>query len=165
MIEKILQHRILRFIVGGGVAAAFNLLLMFMLIHEMNFSSPFLKNIANVISIELSLLLSFFIYRIWVWDGGSWIIKDVLLRQIPLYHVSAGAAVFVRIFIIFPILDWCKVNYGINTLVGVVFSATLNYLISDKLVFKSSAKPQSDQLNPGSNLSEMYYPEGFLALS
>lgn len=160
MITKILHHRILRFIIGGGIAAAFNLLLIFLLIHEMNFSTPFLRNLANLISIELSLLLSFFIYRIWVWNGGSWVVKDVLFRQLPLYHISASTAVFVRIFIVFPILDWLGVNYGINTLIGVVFSATLNYLVSDKLVFQSPAKQQPNELMQGNHLSEMYYPEG-----
>lgn len=160
MITKFMRHRIFRFIMGGGVAAAFNLLLIFLLIHEMNFSTSFLRNVANLISIELSLLLSFFIYRIWVWNGGSWIVKDVLLRQLPLYHISASMAVFVRIFIVFPILDWLGVNYGINTLIGVVFSATLNYLVSDKLVFQRKDKQQVSEIIPGNSVSEIHYPEG-----
>lgn len=160
MITKFMRYRIFRFIVGGGVAAAFNLLLIFLLIHEMNFSTPFLRNIANLISIELSLLLSFFIYRIWVWNGGSWIVKDVLLRQLPLYHISASTAVFVRIFIVFPMLDWLGVNYGINTLIGVVLSASLNYLVSDKLVFKRQAEQQSNEPILGNPLYEIHYPEG-----
>ncbi|MEA5581269.1 glycosyltransferase [Nodularia harveyana UHCC-0300] len=160
MITKVIQHRIFRFIVGGGVAATFNLLLMFLLIHEMDFSTPFLRNVANLISIELSLLLSFFIYRIWVWNGGSWVVKDVLFRQLPLYHISASAAVFVRIFIVFPVLDWLGVNYVINTLIGVVLSATLNYLISDKLVFKTQSKQPKNEKNQGNYESEIYYPEG-----
>ncbi|MDM3849271.1 MAG: glycosyltransferase [Aphanizomenon gracile PMC627.10] len=160
MITKVIQHRIFRFIIGGGVAAAFNLLLIFLLIQEMNFSTPFLRNVANLISIELSLVMSFFIYRIWVWNGGSWIVKDVLLRQLPLYHISASTAVFVRIFIVFPILDWLGVNYGINTLIGVVFSATTNYLVSDKLVFKTQSKQQPNEKIEGNYGSEIYYPEG-----
>lgn len=96
-----------------------------------------LRNLANVSSIELSLLFSFFVYRIWVWPGASWKIHQVLLYQIPLYHVSAGASIILRSLILFPILDWLRFNYLINTLVGVLVAASLNYVISDRLVFRT----------------------------
>jgi dolichol-phosphate mannosyltransferase len=153
MLKKLFQQKVLKFLVGGGVAAAINLLLIYTLIESLGFNTPTLRNFANVISIELSLLASFFIYRIWVWPGGTWTIKEVLWRQIPLYHVSAGSAVFARIFLLFPLLDWLGVNYKINTLVGVLVSASLNYLISDRFVFKTSQQGAKASSN-------IYYPEG-----
>ncbi|MCL1470617.1 glycosyltransferase [Argonema antarcticum] len=159
MLSKLFRGRIFKFIVGGGVAAAFNLLLIFCLIDILGFDTPVLRNVANIVSIELSLLLSFFIYRIFVWPGGDWTVQKVLLRQLPLYHISAGSAIIARIFIIFPVLDWLGVNYAINTIMGVLVSATLNYLISDKLVFNTQVKNKKSQSNaeisPG-----LYYPEG-----
>ena len=85
MLKKIFRQRVFKFIVGGGIAAAFNLLLIFVMIEWLGFNTPLLRNIANIVSIELSLLLSFFIYRIWVWSGGVWTIREVLIKQIPLY--------------------------------------------------------------------------------
>ncbi len=146
MIKKLLEKRVIKFLIGGGIAALFNLLLMFIFIEICQFNTPVQRNIANIIAIELSLLLSFFIYRNFVWTGGIWTVKDVLLKQIPLYHISAGVAVLTRIFIVFPLLDYLGVNYQINTLIGVLFSASINYIISDKLVFKEN--------------KDMYYPEG-----
>lgn len=159
MWKKLPSKKILKFLLGGGVAAIINLILIFWLIDILKFNTPFLRNVANAISIELSLLASFFIYRIWVWTGGNWTIKEILLRQIPLYHIAAGAAIFLRLFFIFPVLDWLKVNYAINTLVGVLVGATINYVISDSLVFKTQVKPSHYQQQ---NLSEaeLYYPEG-----
>ncbi|MBC8120618.1 MAG: glycosyltransferase [Gemmatimonadaceae bacterium] len=139
MLKTLLQKRAVKFLIGGGMAAAFNLLLIHAMIDWLDFSSPFLRNIANALSIELSLVLSFFIYRIWVWPGGSWSFTQVLVRQLPLYHVSAGSAVLLRILVIFPLLDWLGVNYAINTLVGVLASSILNYVIADRLVFKESS--------------------------
>jgi dolichol-phosphate mannosyltransferase len=151
--------KIFKFVIGGGVAAFFNLILIFLLIDGLGFNTPLLRNIANIVSIELSLVLSFFIYRIWVWSGGVWRVREVLLRQLPLYHLSAGVAVISRIFLIFPILDWLKVNYAINTLIGVLVSATLNYFISDRLVFNNSHQytrdPKWKKLS-----SDVYIPEG-----
>ena len=150
--------RVFKFLLGGGVAAVINLILMAYLVEYRGFDTPFLRNIANAISIEISLVASFFIYRIWVWTGGSWKLKEVLLRQITLYHISAGAAIVIRVFVIFPLLDWLKVNYNINTLVGVIVGATINYIISDRIVFKESKK--SDKLQNVEPQSDLFYPEG-----
>jgi dolichol-phosphate mannosyltransferase len=157
MLKKLVRSKIFKFLVGGGVAAAFNLALMFFLIEWLGFNTPFLRNVANVVSIEISLIFSFFVYRIWVWPGGAWTVREVLWRQIPLYHISAGTAVVARIFFIFPLLDWLGINYAINTLVGVLISAALNYLISDRLVFKTPAQHSRRQAEFS---SEIYYPEG-----
>ena len=144
---KLLRQRVVKFLFGGGVAAAVNLLLIFALIEWFGFQTPLLRNAANIIAIELSLILSFFIYRIWVWPGGEWRIASVLFKQLPLYHLSAGSAVLLRVFVVFPVLDKLGVDYGINTIIGVLLSAIINYLISDRLVFK----PKENELS---------YPEG-----
>ncbi|MBD2142193.1 glycosyltransferase [Anabaena sp. FACHB-1250] len=157
MLKKLFRQKVFKFLIGGGVAAVINLLLIFGLIEWLGFNTPTLRNVANAVSIELSLLASFFIYRVWVWPGGVWTIREVLWRQIPLYHLSAGAAVITRIFIVFPLLDRLGVNYAINTLVGVLLSAVINYLISDRLVFKTPV--QSDQTRTQFT-TKIYYPEG-----
>jgi dolichol-phosphate mannosyltransferase len=159
MIKKLLRQRIFKFLIGGGVSAVFNLLLIFFLIDVLGFNTPALRNLANAISIELSLVFSFFVYRVWVWTGGNWTIREVLLRQLPLYHIAAGTAVFSRIFIVFPLLDWLGVSYTINTLVGVLLNAIINYVISDRLVFKTKVKHPA-QHSESEPLSELYYPEG-----
>ncbi len=137
ILKKLLRHRIFKFLVGGGVSTAVNVLLIFAMIELLGLDTPVLRNIANAASIELSLLFSFFVYRTWVWPGGTWTVREVLWRQIPLYHVSAGTAVIIRILILFPLLDWLGINYAINTLVGVLLGAGLNYVISDRLVFRA----------------------------
>lgn len=156
MLKKILQPKILKFLIGGGVAAVINLLLIFLLIEKFGFNTLVLRNIANLISIEISLILSFFIYRMWVWTGGVWTFREVILRQLPLYHISAGAAVVIRVFILFPILDWLGVKYTVNTIIGVLLSASINYLISDRFVFKF---PKKTNYYQAQSSSEVYYPE------
>ncbi|MGD2182513.1 glycosyltransferase [Lusitaniella coriacea] len=155
MLKQLFKQRVFKFLIGGGVAAGFNLLAIYILIEKLGFDTPSLQNLANVIAIELSLILSFFIYRVWVWTGGIWTIKEILFKQLPVYHLAAGAAVLTRIFLIFPILNWLGINYSINTLVGVLFSATLNYILSDRLVFPSASRKQTIQSN-----AELHHPEG-----
>ncbi|WP_375514625.1 glycosyltransferase [uncultured Nostoc sp.] len=160
MLKKLFQPKIFKFFIGGSLAAALNLLLIFLLIEKLGFNTPILRNIANIVTIEISLVFSFFIYRTWVWAGGIWNLREVFLRQLPLYHVSAGVAVIIRILFIFPILDWLKVNYAINTVIGALLSASINYLISDSFVFKTSAQ-KSDNKSQSNSSPDTYYPESF----
>ncbi|MFM7875800.1 MAG: glycosyltransferase [Microcystis aeruginosa L211-07] len=151
MLTKIYNNKIFRFLIAGGVALLINLFLIYWLIDDLGFNTPFLKNVANVISIEISLIASFFIYRIWVWTGGDWTIRDVILIQLPLYHLSAGLPVLLRFFLIFPFLNWLGISPGVNTMIGVLLGASINYVASDSLIFKPKNK---------TNETEMYYPEG-----
>ncbi|AKE63915.1 glycosyl transferase family 2 [Microcystis aeruginosa NIES-2549] len=151
MLTKIYKNKIFRFLIAGGVAFLINLFLIYWFIDDLGFNTPFLKNVANVISIEISLIASFFIYRIWVWTGGDWTIRDVILIQLPLYHLSAGLAVLLRVFLIFPFLNWLGISPGVNTMIGVLLGASINYVASDSLIFKPKNK---------TNETEMYYPEG-----
>ena len=132
---------------GGGIAAVFNLLLIYILIERLGLDTATLRNVANIIAIELSLIFSFFVYRIWVWPGGVWRVSSILFKQLPLYHLSAGTAILLRILIVFPLLDKLGVSYGINTLIGILVNAIINYIISDRLVFKD-------------NETELHQPEG-----
>ncbi len=138
--KNLFRQRIVRFIIAGSVATLFNLLLIVFMIDALRFNTPFLRNIANVVSIELSLLFSFFVYRTFVWSEGTWKVREVLSRQLPLYHISTGAAVILRILILFPILDWLGINYAINTLLGVLLSSCINYVMNERLVFRTQAK-------------------------
>ncbi len=151
------SSRGVRFLIGGGVAALLNLLLIAVLIEYLGFDTPWLRSVANVIAIEISLLFSFVIYRIWVWPGGSWSLKNLLLRQLPLYHVAAGLAVLSRSLIVFPLLDRLGVSYGVNTLLGALLSAGINYALSDRLVFKHQS---DDRLALSKYRTDLYPPEG-----
>ncbi|MBR8829588.1 MAG: Undecaprenyl-phosphate 4-deoxy-4-formamido-L-arabinose transferase [Chroococcopsis gigantea SAG 12.99] len=151
MLSKFYRNKIFRFLIAGGLAFLLNLILIHWFIDGWGFNTPLLRNVANIISIEISLVASFFIYRLWVWTGGDWKIKDVLLVQLPLYHLAAGLAVLLRILIIFPLLDSWKISPGVNTLVGVLAGASINYVASDSLIFKPKNKPE---------MTQMYSPEG-----
>lgn len=140
---KIFSPKIFRFVIGGGITTCFNLALIFLLIDWWGWNTTLLHNLANAVSIELSVLLSFFIYRLWVWNEEKWEIKQILFKQIPLFHVAAGSVVIARIFFLFPLLDFFSINPEINTLFGGLFGAALNYITSDRLVFKSDRQEQT----------------------
>lgn len=137
MLTKFFKRKVVRFLICGFFTALFNILLLAALIESFGIKTPILRNVANVFSIEVSLLLSFFIYRAWVWSADRSTFKEMLFRQIPLYHLSVSASIMLRSFLVFPLLDWLGVHYTINTLFGIVLGSAINYIISDKWVFKT----------------------------
>ena len=136
--KKLLNNRVFRFLVCGVITAAFNILLLSFLVEFFKLEQPIYRNLANVVSIEISLLFSFFIYRIYVWSSQNWSTRQILRREIPLYHLSCGVSISTRSFIVFPVLDWIGVHYAINSLIGIAIGAGINYLISDRVVFKAN---------------------------
>ncbi|WP_013334399.1 GtrA family protein [Gloeothece verrucosa] len=131
------KQQILRYIVCGVITAIFNVVFIYILIETFKINTPVFRNIANLVAIEISLLFSFFVYKTWVWSSYKSSRKEILWKQIPRYHISCGVVVVSRIFLIFPILDWLKVNYQINTLIGIALGSVINYIISDKWVFNN----------------------------
>jgi len=158
-LRKRLQRKNIKFVLAGAVAASFNLLLMIGLVEFLGLDTAMLRNVANAISVELSLIASFFLYRLWVWPGGSWEIRQMIGEQLPLYHMSGGAAVINRIFIVFPILDWLGFHYALNTVVGIGVSATINYVLKDRFVFQPQPFSPGDRIH-GEMRGEIYHPEG-----
>ena len=146
MPEKLFLQKILKFAIGGGIVTCFNLVLIFIMIDCWGWNTLLLHNVANAVSIELSVLLSFFIYRLWVWTEGEWEIKEILFKQIPLFHLAAGSAIAARIIFLFPLLDYLSIEPKINTLAGGLFGAALNYAMSDRLVFNSGNTNKQTEL-------------------
>lgn len=137
MINKNPQ-KIINFIFCGLITAAFNIALIHILIGNLGFTTPLLRNLANSVAIEISLIFTFFVYKKWVWTKSKWKLQTILAKELPLFHLSAILTVGLRIFIIFPVIDWLGINYLINTLIGIGLGSVINYLACEKIVFNSN---------------------------
>ncbi len=128
-------ERILLFLVGGGSAAVLNLALVYAGVDLLGLSSDLQQNYVNLVAMEISLVYSFFVYRAFVWRVKTWNTTWVFLRQLPLYHLSAGTGILVRA-LLFPFLQLLGVHYLLNVAVGILIGAAANYVLTDNLVFK-----------------------------
>lgn len=127
--------RIIRFLFFGGTAALLNVAFMYGFVDLLEWNSIVLRNLANVISVELSLLYSYFVYRLFVWNDLGTPFRESLRRQLFRYHGSAGVAIVTRWFLLFPVLDLFGLNHLINTVIGALVSSVLNYVLSSRYVF------------------------------
>lgn len=137
VLKKLLEKQIIRFLACGVITAMFNVVLISYLIEVLELNTPLLRNTANVVSLEISVLFSFFVYRFGVWASASWEPRTVFLYQMPLFHLSSGVSILTRSLILFPILDWMGFHYAVNTLIGIAAGSVLNYLLSDRIVFRT----------------------------
>lgn len=145
--KNFIDKKIIRYIFCGLITAVFNIVIIDLIIRFANITSPLMENIANAIAIEISLIFSFFVYKMWVWTAETWHWSDIFKKEIPKFHITFGGSVLARIFVIFPLLNWLGVNYQINTLIGIGIGAVVNYTISDKWVFAKKSKLTVDKEN------------------
>ena len=136
-LRKLFEKKVIRFLIFGAITAAFNVALISMIINKFQIGTPLLRNVANLAAIEISLIFTFVVYRIWVWRIKTWNLKILLLKQLPSFHAASGLVVLMRSLIIFPLLDWLGIGYIVNTLVGIVVGAAFNYVFTDQIVFKN----------------------------
>lgn len=129
--------RIPRFLICGGSAAALNLLLAYVGVDLLGFRSDLQQNYVNFVAMETSLIYSFFVYRAFVWKDKGSSTSRILFRQIPIYHLSAGAGLLSRTFIFFPLLQLTGLYYLLNITIGILAGAVVNYLLTDRYVFRS----------------------------
>jgi dolichol-phosphate mannosyltransferase len=124
----------------GALSSVFNILVLATIIKLLDANTPVARNIANLISIEISLLFSFIIYRMFVWKIQFPTIKLAIFQQLIRYHLSVSASIISRASIVFPLLDWLGFHYSINTLIGIILGSIITYTMTDKWVFKNKAK-------------------------
>jgi dolichol-phosphate mannosyltransferase len=95
------------------------------------------QNYVNFVAMEISLVYSFFIYRAFVWRDKVSSKRRIVLRQIPLYHLSAGAGLLSRTLFFFPLLQFVGLHYLLNITLGILAGAAINYTLTDRYVFRS----------------------------
>jgi dolichol-phosphate mannosyltransferase len=134
-LQKLWRQRSFRFLFVGVLLTLVNILLIIALVNIFNLNTPLLRSLANGFAIEICLLLSFFCYRQFVWQIEILYWPDVLRRELPLYHLSVAWVITIRIFLLFPLLDWLGVHHALNTMIGIALGAVLSYYLSNKFVF------------------------------
>jgi dolichol-phosphate mannosyltransferase len=129
------NQRIMRFLIVGSSAAAVNFLLITILIELLGFKTYLLKNIANILAIEMSTLYNFSVSRLWTWGDAPKKQGKSLIGQFVSYNLAALTGIAFRA-VLFPILEKIGVFYLFNVAIGIAMAATLDFILFDKLVFK-----------------------------
>ncbi len=124
-----------KFLIVSGSAVLLNLLLLYLMVNYLGFNSSWGQNVANVISMELSIIYNFFLSRSITWKDRYQEKGNKLFVQIIKFHVAIGITLLFRIGL-FALLQRLGVQYLVNAAIGIAISALFNFLVYDALIFK-----------------------------
>lgn len=124
-----------KFLVVSGSAVVLNLLLLFLMVRYLGFNSPLGENLANALSMELSIVYNFFMSRLFTWSDRLKESGKRLFLQIVGFHVTIGATILLRIFL-FWLLQQLGVFYLLNAAIGIGLAAIFNFIVYDTMIFK-----------------------------
>lgn len=127
--------RVKKFLIVGSSAAFVNFLLMIFFVETLGFRNFYLINVANVLSIEISIIYNFFFSRGWTWRDVPKKQGKSLIAQFMSFNLAALTGIGIRV-IVFAILEKWGVFYLINVALGMSLVATVDFILYDKLVFR-----------------------------
>jgi putative flippase GtrA len=129
------HERIKRFLIVGLSAAIVNFLIISLFIELLGFKSYFLKNLANLLAIEMSAVYNFCISRLWTWRDAPRKHGSNLVPQFLSFNLALLAGIVIRV-ILFAVLEKCGVFYLLNVALGIAIAAGIDFILYDKLVFR-----------------------------
>jgi putative flippase GtrA len=135
------NERIIKFLIAGGSAALVNLLLITIFIELLGFKSYFLKNLANILAIEMSVVYLFSINRLWTWKDTPQKQGRSLLGQFFSFNLAYLAGIVIKV-ILFAVFEKLGVFYLLNVAIGMGLAAGLDFILCDKFVFKRGLTPE-----------------------
>lgn len=120
--------------INGVLVALSQIVAILVLVKYFNFSTPGLQQIANIISIEISVLVGLLLHSYITWRYKYETTRN-FLKVFVYFHLVTGISFLVRV-LLFPILASFGIDYMTNTLIGVVLAIIMNFFGYDKFVFK-----------------------------
>jgi glycosyltransferase involved in cell wall biosynthesis len=101
------------------------------------------QNIANIISIEISVLFGFFLHSFFSWRYKFRNTLNALLRFL-LFHAVTAFTILARIAL-FYFISTAGTDYRLNTIIGIVVVIILNFIGYEKIVFKTMRRKQTSE--------------------
>ena len=125
---------VVKYGINGVFVALSQIFAIYILVEYFNFNTNGLHEVANIISIEISVLVGLVLHSYITWRYKYETTRN-FLKVFVYFHLVTGISFIVRI-IIFPILASLGFDYMMNTLIGVAIAIIINFFGYDKLVFK-----------------------------
>lgn len=130
---------IVKFLAVSGSAVALNLVLLFLMVRYWGFGSSLMQNVANGVSMEISIIYNFLLSRAITWNDRIKESGGRLFVQMLQFHAAIGVTVLFRL-VLFPVLQHVGVPYLLNAAAGIGLGAIFNFFVYDSLVFKRRGK-------------------------
>ena len=137
------SERLKRFLLVGLSAFVVNAAAMIFLVEALGFVSPFMKNVANLTAMEISIFYNFLISRMWTWKDAPKKQQGRLAAQFIAFNFAALAGVLMRMASFAAMENW-QVYYLLNMTIGVAMAAAFDFLLYDRLIFKRAVQVKQE---------------------
>lgn len=135
--------KFIRYGMNGILVALSQILTITALVELAGFSDLTGQNIANLVSIEVSILVGFYLHRHITWQVKLEGIKE-RLKALVSFHAVTFVSALIRAGMFYG-LSLTGMNYRPNALLGIVVAVILNFLGYDRLVFGKSKMAVRDE--------------------
>lgn len=120
---------------NGILVALSQIAAIYALVKLLGFSTPFRESIANIISIEVSIITGLFLHSHITWRYKYETTRN-FITVFLFFHLVTGISFIIRA-ILFPVLaDVFHIDYMLNTVIGVIIAIIINFVGYDRIVFK-----------------------------
>ena len=128
--------RFLKFTLRGIAGATVDTVVLFVLTRFF-FRSYFTTYILGpTISFEAGILVAYVICYFWIWNHRVYHNKRDFLGRIPPYNVAALISFGVKMILLVSIERIFHFDVVVCNLIALLFSGTVNFFMSEKLIFK-----------------------------
>lgn len=123
-----------KYVINGVFVALSQIITIYVLVEYLKFDTIKLQEIANVLSIEISVIVGLLLHSYITWRYKYETTRK-FLKVFIYFHLVTGVSFAARL-LLFPVLASFGIDYMTNTLIGVALAIVLNFFGYDKLVFK-----------------------------
>ncbi len=126
--------KVIKYLSHGMIVGITQLMVLFLLSKDFSFTTLFDLNVINLLSVETSIIVGFFLHSTLTWNVKFSSVREEILRAF-IYHLVTGAS-FVTGLMCFYALNLLGVPLTITLMICVILTILINYVGYDKIVFR-----------------------------
>lgn len=127
--QKVINNKIIRYIISGGVTSASVFLLLFILVHKLHVWYL----VASIISFSIGIILSFSLQKFFTFRDNS---KEKINSQFAIFAVFNLVMLGVNTLLMYLFVDVFGFWYMYSQISITIITAFVNYLIFNRFIFR-----------------------------
>jgi putative flippase GtrA len=124
-----------KYIINGFLVALSQLIAILILVELAGMKNLLGKNIAHAVSVEVSIVVGFFLHSFISWRARFHGFKKALFGFIG-FHLVTFVSFGVRVVLFYLLTAYLGMGYLASTLIGILIAIIMNFMGYDKIVFK-----------------------------
>jgi putative flippase GtrA len=131
VVDRPLAVRLRRFVVVGTVAAAVQMVLLWLLVEL----GGLYYLVGATVAIEVTIVLTYVLNNAWTFDERSNDGRRAFLRGLAVTNVVRGSAIPLQLGVLFALTEWAGVAYLLSNAVAILVSGLYRYVLDARFTW------------------------------